>query len=177
MCRFFALTYFPTTGLERELTRAEIDLQEFKAEEDVEKCKEEIKNIEVEKEKEQMKLSELREEERRMMQNSKAQVTVDLLSKLNCLLILKYTLPTNHIDLFVFFDEQRILRFAEMNLAYYNPSISLWNEFKHLASKQKFKQTCFSHLLTTLAKYLDLEMESSPILFLANLHVFLPQYS
>ena len=83
------LTYFPTTGLERELTRAEIDLQEFKAEEDVEKCKEEIKNIEVEKEKEQMKLSELREEERRMMQNSKAQVTVDLLSKFNRLFLLK----------------------------------------------------------------------------------------
>ena len=63
------------------MNRAEIDLKEFKGEEDVEKSKEEIRNMEIEREREQAALTDLREEERRMMQQSKAQATVDLLSK------------------------------------------------------------------------------------------------
>lgn len=68
-------------SLELDFSRAEIELKEFKQELDIGKAKEEIDSLSVEKETEDRLLSQLREEEGRMIQQSKAQTKVDILSK------------------------------------------------------------------------------------------------
>ena len=68
-------------SLELDLNRAETDLKEFKLELDIEKSREDINYLTTEKENQDRVLSSLQEEEGRMIQQSKAQTKVDLLTK------------------------------------------------------------------------------------------------